>query len=114
MIGTGGGNNDCQIDNLGCFGLLARKVIYCDSPRENFTSVVNPFATQVNLARRQGMAVSTETKYGAGGNTQVCYKPSYRDLIVIMEQTFKFQSSSRLKSLSERNELKHCKVGSGD
>jgi len=25
---------------------------------------------QVNLARRQGMAVSTETKYGAGGNTQ--------------------------------------------
>ena len=26
---------------------------------------------QVNLARRQGVAVSTETKYGAGGNTQV-------------------------------------------
>ena len=25
---------------------------------------------QVNLARRQGAAVSTETKYGAGGNTQ--------------------------------------------
>jgi putative transcription factor len=25
---------------------------------------------QVNLARRQGVAVSTETKYGAGGNTQ--------------------------------------------
>jgi len=25
---------------------------------------------QVNLARRQGQAVSTETKYGAGGNTQ--------------------------------------------
>ena len=29
------------------------------------------FIFQVNLARRQGVAVTTETKYGAGGNTQV-------------------------------------------
>ena len=25
---------------------------------------------QINAARRQGMAVSTESKYGGGGNTQ--------------------------------------------
>ena len=80
LIGTGGGNKYRQVDDkLDCFGFWARKLIYCDSPRENLTSAVNPFPTQVNLARRQGVAVSTETKYGAGGNTQVWYRPSYRD-----------------------------------
>ena len=39
----------------------------CEKQSENVNS-------QVNLARRQGVAVSTETKYGAGGNTQVILK----------------------------------------
>ena len=60
------------------------------------------YYAQVNLARRQGMAVTTETKYGAGGNTQV--------LSCEVLQNTKLNYGHIL----ERNELKHCKAGSRD
>ena len=56
---------------------------------------------QVNLARRQGVAVTTETKYGAGGNTQVFG-------LVLGAKIY------CMDWISERHELKHCKAGPRD
>ena len=61
---------------------------------------------QVNLARRQGMAVTTETKYGAGGNTQV---PAFSK----KNTSFLFQKGTSLNTAKleqETEELSHKKV----
>ena len=63
----------------------------------------------MNLARRQGVAVTTETKYGAGGNTQV-FGLVLGAKIYCMDWIQKGTSLNTAKLDQETEELSHKKV----